>query len=218
VKRDPKQCSRREFGRHAAALAGAVFIPQAFAASAATPRQTEGPFYPVGTQADTDADLTRVAGSRDVATGEVILVRGRVLDTAGKPVADARIVVWQANHHGRYDHPDDANPAPLDPNFQGRALLHTDADGGYGFRTIKPGAYPMGSAERSGMRCQHIHFRINGASAELTTQMYFEGDPLIEQDRQFARAPEATRHLLIAKPERDADSGLTTFRFDIVLA
>jgi protocatechuate 3,4-dioxygenase beta subunit len=193
-------------------------MPRAFSAGITTPRQTEGPFYPVGSQPDTDADLTRVAGREDRATGEIILVRGRVLDTAGNPVTSARIVVWQANHHGRYDHPDDTNPAPLDPNFQGRALLRTDADGGYGFRTIKPGAYPMGSAERGGMRCQHIHFRINSPSEELTTQMYFEGDPLIEQDRQYAHAPEGTRHLLVAKPERDADSGLATFRFDIILA
>src|SRR6185295_1981230 len=44
---------------------------------------------------------------------------------------------------GRYDHPRDINPAPLDPNFQGYARLVSDDQGRYRFTTVKPGAYPI---------------------------------------------------------------------------
>ncbi len=53
-----------------------------------------------------------------------------------------RMEIWQANTHGRYTHPDDTNSnLPLDPNFEGFAVLRTDAEGRYQFKTIKPGAY-----------------------------------------------------------------------------
>ena len=52
----------------------------------------------------------------------------------------------------------------------------------------------------------------------LTTQMYFEGDPLIAQDFEIAKVPEDARHLLIASSTTDDDSGLPLYRFDIVLA
>jgi protocatechuate 3,4-dioxygenase beta subunit len=63
------------------------------------------------------------------ASGQVIHVAGRVLDSDGKPVAGAAIEIWQANAHGRYAHPGDTNPAPLDPDFQGYARIVSDAEG-----------------------------------------------------------------------------------------
>jgi len=70
----------------------------------------------------------------------VIIVMGRVLNLAGQPVRDAKVEVWQANTHGRYTHPSDPNPAPIDPNFEGSAVLTTDSEGRYRFKTIKPAA------------------------------------------------------------------------------
>jgi hypothetical protein len=35
--------------------------------------------------------------------------------SAGEPVRNAKVEIWQANAHGRYTHPSDPNPAPLDP-------------------------------------------------------------------------------------------------------
>ena len=52
---------------------------------------------------------------------------GRVLNLAGEPVRNAKTEVWQANTYGRYTHPSDPNPAPLDPNFEGSAVLTTDS-------------------------------------------------------------------------------------------
>ena len=46
--------------------------------------------------------------------------------------------IWQANTHGRYTHPNDDNVAPLDENFEGFAVIHSDDVGCYNLKTIKP--------------------------------------------------------------------------------
>ena len=189
------------------------------AAISPTPKQVEGPFHPIEAQSDTDTDLSTIEGRAEPAKGEIILVRGRVMDINGCPLEGALVDVWQANHFGRYSHGADPNTAPLDPNFQGWGLMTTDADGRYGFKTIKPGAYPLSFLGGDGWRCRHIHFQVSRPGAEpLTTQMYFHGDPLIEQDLEIAKAPDSLRHRLIAKSEIDAESGLPLYQFDIVLA
>ena len=91
------------------------------------------------------SDLTRVPGRSGRAEGQVLNVMGRVLNLAGEPVRNAKVEVWQANAYGRYTHPNDTNPAPLDPNFVGSAELATDSQGRYRFKTIKPAAYPAGA-------------------------------------------------------------------------
>ena len=53
----------------------------------------------------------------------MIEVSGAVVDKTGLPIEDATVEIWQANAAGRYAHPHDSNPAPLDPNFQGWATV-----------------------------------------------------------------------------------------------
>jgi len=160
------------------ALAG---CSESKAHTVATPTQTEGPFYPVLDQADKDADLTKVQGRENVADGEVISVQGRIIDEAGLPVANAVVDIWQANAAGRYAHEADTTTAPLDPNFQGWAIIKTDGEGNYRFKTIKPGAYP---ANEGWMRPPHIHFKVSRRGyREITTQMYFESEPLNDVDK-----------------------------------
>src|SRR6185436_14237411 len=120
-----------------------------------TPEQIMGPFYPVIRPLDRDSDLTRIVGKRGHAQGQVIHLTGRVLNSRGEPVRGARLEIWQANAKGRYDHPGDVNPAPLDPNFQGFGVQVTDAQGRYRFKTIKPAAYPINPANPSNIRPPH---------------------------------------------------------------
>ena len=211
-----KKITRRDVTRVLGVAGGSVFLSPAIAwAGTTTPSQTEGPFYPVDEQDDRDTDLTRIAGHDDTALGTPILVRGRVLDAGGKILDGATVDVWQANHHGRYSHPEDPNPNPLDPNFQGWGIMQTDAAGAYGFKTILPGAYDI---SETSTRCRHIHFKVSHQEHDtLTTQMYFEGDPLIENDSVMSKTPEALRPLLIAGETEDAATGLAVYTFDIVL-
>jgi protocatechuate 3,4-dioxygenase, beta subunit len=137
--------SRREILKMSAVLAGAgvTFSPHLAFAEAAlrrTPGQILGPFYPVLDSWPKTADLTRLSGRPGRAEGQMLNVTGRVLNLSGEPVPDAQIEVWQANSLGRYRHPSDNNPAPLDPNFDGFAVLVSDSEGRYRFKTVKPGA------------------------------------------------------------------------------
>jgi protocatechuate 3,4-dioxygenase, beta subunit len=139
------------------------------------------PVYGAFPISETDNDLTRqYAGEPQ---GERIVVAGRVLDEDGRPVRDALIELWQTNAAGRYRHAKDDHPAPLDPNFGGAGRAITDADGGYRFTTIKPGAYPWRN-HANAWRPAHIHFSIFGTCfrTRLVTQMYFPGDPLFAYD------------------------------------
>lgn len=180
-----------------------------------TQDQILGPFYPVMAVPNQSGDLTRVGDGVGRAKGQVLNVMGRVLNRAGEPVRGAKVEIWQANAAGRYAHPDDPNPAPLDPNFDGFGVVTTDAEGRYRFKTIKPAAYPTGPTS---MRPAHIHFEVVARHDELVTQMYFEGDPYNDKDRflQSASRPEALIvRLRPAKQELEPDS--MTAVFDIVV-
>jgi len=180
-----------------------------------TQDQILGPFYPVMAVPNQSGDLTRVGDGVGRAKGQVLNVMGRVLNRAGEPVRGAKVEIWQANAAGRYAHPDDPNPAPLDPNFEGFGVVTTDAEGHYRFKTIKPAAYPTGPTS---MRPAHIHFEVVARHDELVTQMYFEGDPYNDKDRflQSASRPEALIvRLRPAKQELEPDS--MTAVFDIVV-
>jgi protocatechuate 3,4-dioxygenase, beta subunit len=144
-----------------------------------TPGEILGPFYPVHRSVERATDLTTIPGKPGRAAGQVIYAMGQVLTVDGQPVKGARVELWQANTHGRYTHPSDTNPAPLDPNFEGFAVQDTDAEGRYRFKTIKPGAYPASS---NWMRPPHLHFDVTGKVNRVITQMYFPGEPLNDKD------------------------------------
>lgn len=224
---DTSPISRRGLlGAGAGAAAGliaqrlAAVTPPADGCGNPTAEQTAGPYYPTREGVEEDPDLTRIKGRPGRAAGEVIYVRGRVLDDACRPVAGALVEIWQANTHGRYDHEKDAgNPRPLDPNFQSWAEMLTDAEGRFKFTTIKPGAYP---ADDSGwVRPPHIHFRISRRGYhELVTQMYFDGEALNAPDRILKElAPEEQKRVTVAfqPAPKGLEAGARVGDFDITL-
>jgi len=171
---------RRKFLQVGVGTLFAAGLAQAAEVCAPTPAQTEGPFYPIKDQADKDWDLTQVTGKRAKALGEVIWVGGVVTDQNCNPVEGALVEIWQACKSGKYNHAGDPNKAPLDPNFQYWGKAITDAQGRYVFKTIKPGSYP---AQPGWVRPPHIHYKVTKlAYMELTTQLYFTGDKLNDQD------------------------------------
>jgi len=179
---------------------------------ASAPRMT-GAHYPA------HADLSRGPGWE--AQGERIIVAGRVLDEAGRPVRGAMVEIWQANAAGRYNHPGDQHAAPLDPNFKGEGRVFTDEDGWYRYTTIRPGAYPWRN-HHNAWRPVHIHYSLFGAgfAQRLITQMYFPGDPLLPLDPIFNATPDPTaRERLVARFDLDITQPewALGYRFDIVL-
>lgn len=177
-----------------------------------TPTEIEGPFYPITPQKDKDFDLTRIEGGSGIAQGRKIFIEGQVLDTDGQPVENATVDLWQANAAGRYRHPYDSNPAPVDPNFQGWAIVQSGRQGRFHFKTVLPGAYP---ASGNWMRPPHIHFRVSKRGyLELVTQMYFEGQELNRSDLLLMRKSEMERQSMVARRIKDEPE---TYRYTIVL-
>ena len=179
-----------------------------------TSPQILGPFYPLN-EPSKGGDLTRVEGRSGQAEGQLLYLGGRVLDRSGNPVRSAKLEIWQANSFGRYSHPNDDNPAPLDPNFEGFAVVHTDDEGNYSLKTIKPGAYPNGP---NSIRPSHIHFEVYGKRERLVTQLYFEGDPHQSEDSwlQSSRRQE-TIIMPMQAPLEGMETDAKRVVFDIVL-
>ncbi|MCM8556231.1 hypothetical protein [Sphingomicrobium sediminis] len=173
-----------------------------------TPAQQLGPFYPVVRPLDQDADLTMIEGHSERAAGDLLDIFGRVVDTNGDPIVGAKLDLWQANAAGRYDHAGDTREdIPLDPHFQGSAVLMTDDEGRYRFRTIKPAIYGIGTF----LRPRHIHFTIDGQQSRLTTQMYFPGE------KENALEDIAEDSLLVAKRSDPLEGAVEALRWDVVL-
>ena len=166
--------SRRTFAGAGIATAGLVLATgaRAFQSKPLTAESPMGPFFPLDVPSDNDADLTWLKGHSKRASGQVIEVRGRVIDLKGNPIAGARLDLWQANAKGRYAHPADPAVMPLDPDFQGFASIVSDAKGDWRIITIKPGSYdsPIGN------RPPHIHFDVRGKTHRNVAQLYFGED------------------------------------------
>jgi protocatechuate 3,4-dioxygenase beta subunit len=217
-----KEISRRRFLEMSSTLGGLVVCGELGSVFAQekrglTEEQVLGPFYPINRPLDRDADLTYLRGRRASAKGQILHLAGRVVNLQGKPLAGIKLEIWQANTHGRYAHINDANAAPLDPNFQGYGVQVSSAKGEFRFKTIKPGAYPTGLDDWS--RPPHIHFYVTGRHEALVTQMYFPGEPLNAKDRllQSAAPNQAT---LIAKVEpagKELEPDALIVTWDIVL-
>ena len=166
-----------------------------------------------------EADLTIQHGGMPI--GERIVVTGRVIDGAGRPVAAQLVEIWQANAAGRYIHKRDQHHAPVDPNFTGVGRCLTGEDGSYRFTTIKPGPYPWRN-HHNAWRPAHIHFSLFGRAftQRLVTQMYFPGDPLFDLDPIYqAIVDPSARELLVARYDHDLTTheAHTGYRWDIVL-
>ena len=162
--------------------------------------------------------------------GEPMLVRGRILDIKGNPIAAAKIDVWQANDEGFYD----VQQQGIQPEFNLRGVFRTGSDGAYWFRGVKPRYYPIPADGPVGQMLQalgrhpyrpaHLHYIITATGfAPLTTHIFDPDDKYIHSDAVFG-----VKQSLMAKfdwidqPQAIADADMTTpfylVEHDFVLA
>ena len=176
-----------------------------------SPSQTVGPFFgPALLRADA---VRQVLVSPETA-GTRIRIQGRVKDAGGAPVPDAVVEIWQANAAGRYNHPADPGPAPLDPGFSGFGRCGTEDDGRWWFDTVKPGSVRFDAAR---LQAPHVCLTVfsRGLLNHVVTRAYFEDEPRNDADPVLARVPAERRGTLIAR--RDTSAGGVVYRFDVVL-
>jgi protocatechuate 3,4-dioxygenase beta subunit len=211
--------SRRGIIRSLTLGAAAFTTPGLFAEQlAATPRLTEGPYYPDKMPLDTDNDLLVINDAITPAVGEIAYLTGRVLGAGGEPVRNAFVEIWQVDSRASYIHSRGRNPNGYDSNFQGYGRFLTGAKGEYSFRTIKPVPYSL-----QGMaRAPHIHVAVSkNGHRLLTTQFLIKGHEANLRDNVFnqlrdQRDRDAVR--VDFQPLPGSGFGELSAKFDIVFS
>lgn len=165
--------------------------------SSATDSTLLGPFYVAGRPvAENGSDIS------GEVEGMPLFFHGTVRDEAGNPVAGAHVDTWHSDGNGFYDV---QQAEKLNHKFAMRALLTTDRDGRFWYRSIVPRYYPvptdgpcgeiLRAANRSSMRPEHIHFWFHADGFEpLITMLFRDADPYLERDAVFG-----VKHTLVAE-------------------
>jgi hydroxyquinol 1,2-dioxygenase len=191
----------------------------------ATEATVFGPFFVDNSPAiEIGGDISRGA------VGEPCWVEGTVQDNQGKPLAGARIEVWEADADGFYDVQYD------DERSSARAHLFSDAEGRYAFWALTPTPYPiphdgpvgrlLAATGRSPMRASHLHFMVTAPEKRtLVTHIFVRGDELLGSDAVFGVKESLVKDFGPQAPGTPTPDGRdltgqawSRVRFDIVLA
>ena len=192
-------------------------LHDATAVESATRTSLLGPFF---REDSPELELGDQICRRDVA--DAILLWGRVCNASGAGIANAKVMVWQTSAAGVYDLQEGDGSA-----IDYRGTFHTDANGNYFLRTVRPLGYyipldgPVGdlirAQRRLGKRPAHIHFLISAPGfRELVTALYFP-DEYVEIDAVFGSSPDLIAREIAADPQAPM-KGLPSVRFDFSLA
>ncbi len=155
--------------------------------SGATESTVLGPFYVAGAP-----EKPLGANIAEGVEGEPTYFSGRVRALDGKPIAGATLDLWSTDGAGWYD-----VQLQGDKGMRARGKIKTDADGRYGFWTIKPVSYPIPTdgpvgkmllkTGRHPYRPAHTHMIVSAPGYRtVTTHVFVEGDPYLESDAVFA--------------------------------
>lgn len=169
----------------------------------ATESTVIGPFYVPG------SPLREYGESMAVEPGAGVpaWVRGRVLDTGGRPIAGAELDVWQNGADMLY-----AVQRPEAPEDHLRGRYITREDGSYAFVAVRPVPYPiphdgpvgkmLAATGRHPWRPAHIHMIVRAPGYRtVTTHVFDATSEYLDSDAVFAVKPSLLRRF----EERSAD-------------
>lgn len=184
------------------------------ATSGTTDNTVLGPFY-VANSPERGFGQTMLVDPDD---GDRVVIRGRVTDIDGNPLAGAVLDCWQNNTAGFYavQQPDVQTPENL------RGIYRTNADGYYEIRTVRPVPYPipydgpvgnlLKANARNWMRPGHVHMWLKHPGfKDLITHVFDTESDYLRDDAVFG-----VRESLVAAFAPDASGELST-TFDFVL-
>jgi catechol 1,2-dioxygenase len=132
---------------------------------------------------------------RSPTPGAPLHVQAQVVDAAGAPVAGAQVDIWHCDATGLYENqPEARQKGHANMNLRGK--FTTDAQGRFGFWSIKPVGYPiptdgvvgplLKAQQRHAMRPAHIHaLVVKPGFKTLISQVYAHDDPNLASDVQF---------------------------------
>ena len=164
----------------------------------------QAPEYPLGASI-----------SKHDADGEPCIVSGTVRDAKGRPVAGAKLDIWEGGADGLYD-------SQKGDEMNLRGVFHADAQGRFHFRCVTPSFYPvpndgpvgkmLTATGRHPMRPPHLHFWITAPGYRpLITHLFVKGGKYLDSDAVFGVKPE-----LIVDFRKGKD-GMARASYDFVL-
>ncbi|MQY43965.1 protocatechuate 3,4-dioxygenase subunit alpha [Epibacterium sp. SM1969] len=176
-----------------------------------TNEDTCGPYFPIYFRDESLEDLTRIdPGVVAGASGQHILLRGKVLDRHGNLANGVVIEFWQANAKGIYRNPATEGNSDIDPWFNGYGRLRS-ASGEYSFRTILPGATQG--------RAPNITLTIfSDGINRIVTQIFFEDQASNATDPLLQSLDGEDQARLIARHDGRTADGAEVYLLDIVMA
>ena len=146
-----------------------------------------GPFW----RANSPPTASGASIVRSPTPGPELFVTCEFVDTAGRPIADVTVDVWQSSPVGLYENQDETQ---AEMNLRGK--FTTDAEGRVSFRSVKPAGYPvptdgpvgeiLRAQNRHPYRPAHIHFLgFKERFKALITQVFVDDDEHLESDVVF---------------------------------
>jgi len=161
-------------------------------------------------------DLTKTyAGSSERANGQMIILKGRVLDSSCVPIGDATVEIWQPNWLGIYQN-ESKDYAKFDKNFLGSGSMITSNLGHFFFTTIMP--------KSANGRAPHIITHIRHRDfADFETQLFFaeqfanNSDPMLKKYTNTVNRENVIAQLDYEYLASNDPQGIPTYQIDIVL-
>jgi protocatechuate 3,4-dioxygenase beta subunit len=146
-----------------------------------------GPFW----RANSPPTANGASIVRSPTPGPELFVTCDFVDTAGRPIADVAVDVWQSSPVGLYENQDETQ---AEMNLRGK--FTTDSAGRISFRSVKPAGYPvptdgpvgemLRAQSRHPYRPAHIHFLgFKKRFKTLITQVFVDDDEHLESDVVF---------------------------------
>ena len=138
--------------------------------------------------------------------GTRIIIKGRVINTEGRPVANASLHIFQTDSHGYYTPLDSIEKKMGEPDARLFCFLKTDANGNFEIHTIRPASYPIQYNGRT--IPQHIHNNITARGyTGKNLQMVFDDDPAMNNYWQLWAA---TNNFPVLQLNNDAPEKMAT--------
>ncbi len=146
-----------------------------------------GPFWRLGAPQTANGDSI----VRSETDGPPLFATCRITDPAGTPLAGVEVHIWHSSPRGFYEN-QDPEQAPM--NLRG--VFHTDAQGRFSFRSVRPAGYPvptdgpvgdmLRAQNRHPYRPAHLHILAHTPGFKtLITQVFVDDDEHLDSDVVF---------------------------------
>jgi catechol 1,2-dioxygenase len=182
-----------------------------------------GPFWRLGAP-DMENGGSIVRSETD---GPALFANCRITNPAGQPLAGVEVHIWHSSPRGFYEN-QDPEQAPM--NLRG--VFHTDNDGHFGFRSVRPAGYPvptdgpvgdlLRAQRRHPFRPAHLHILAHTPGYKtLITQVFVDDDEHLDSDVVFGVTRtligDYQRHDSGTPPAPDVQAPWYTFDYTFVM-